>query len=557
MARLSVTAATLPTVTRLAIALLLALVASALAATVAQARPNIVFVMTDDQTVESMKVMTRVRGQIQDQGTTFTRNFASFPLCCPSRATYLTGQYAHDHGVINNVPPFGGYVRLDHTNTLPVWLQRAGYRTISVGRYLNGYGTQNPDITEIPPGWNDWITTLDPTTYDYRSWRMNDHGRILQLPGPDHPDEFQTDYLGRRAAEMIEQAAPSAQPFFLSLTFPAPHSGKPADPGDPPGLATPSPAPRHANVFARTPLPPTPGFDEKAVADKPRFIRRRSRLSAADTVAVTENYQQELESLLSVDEAVGNVLGALTRTGELDNTLVIFTSDNGFMHGEHRIRAAKVFAYEPSIRVPLAMRGPGVPRGLRLGQPVANIDLAPTILDAADAMPGRLEDGTSLFKLLGDPTYESGREVLLENGDGLRTVSAYRGIRNDRYSYLRYDRSGERELYDLRRDPFQLANVAKNKRYDRIQTLLSRRLRKLERCHGARACAAGRPAVALGARCEPDKPRYALHGREKFRVESVRYVRLVRRGRAIVRAHVTMVDGRRATYDHTVVVCTG
>lgn len=533
-------------------AVAVALAVGSIAAPPAAARPNVVFVMTDDQTVESMKVMSRVRTGIQSAGTTFTRSFASFPLCCPSRATYLTGQYAHNHGVINNVPPFGGYVALDHTNTLPVWLQRAGYRTMHVGRYLNGFGTQNLDITEVPLGWSDWISTLDPTTYGYGAWQINENRQILLKPGPDHPTEFQTDYLGRRAVELIEQAAPSEKPFFLSLTFPAPHSGTPVDLGDPPGLATPSPAPRHVDAFALTPLPRPPGFDEKAVADKPRFIRRRSRLAATDKAAVRENYQQELESLLSVDEAVGRVLGALQRTGELQNTLVIFTSDNGFMHGEHRIRAAKVFAYEPSIRVPLVMRGPGVPTGVRLGQNVANIDLAPTILDAADATAGRLEDGTSLFGLMSDPESEPGREVLLENGSGLRTVSAYRGLRNSRYSYIRYDRSGERELYDLRRDPFQLRNLAEVKRYDRIQTLLAARLRRLERCRGVRSCGAGRPAVAVAVRCKDGKARYSLTGREQLRVQRVTYSRHRRR---TIRARVTMIDGRVATYDRIVRAC--
>ena len=538
-------------------------------------RPNIVFVMTDDQTVESMKVMSKVRAGIQAPGTTFTNSIATFPLCCPSRATYLTGQYAHNHGVINNVPPFGGYTRLDHSNTLPVWLQRAGYRTVHIGRYLNGYGVQNPDITEIPPGWTDWISNLDPTTYGYDRWRMNDHGQILELPGPDRPAEFQTDYLGRRAAEMIEQAAPSDQPFFLSLTFPAPHSGTPVDPDDPPGLATPSPAPRHRDAFAGTPLPRPPGFDEKAVADKPGFVRRRSRLSPGQAVAVQEGYRQELESLLSVDDAVAGVMSALQRTGELDNTLVIFTSDNGFMHGEHRIRAAKVFAYEPSIRVPLIMRGPGVPAGLRLSEPVGNIDLAPTILAATGASPGRLQDGRSLFGRMGDPQARSGRELVLENGRGLRTVSAFRGLRNDRYAYIRYARSGERELYDLKRDPYELANLSQSRRYARIQELLDRRLRRLRNCRG-KGCESSRPVVSVRGRCVTGATRLALSGREASRVRGVRYYaggrslgatrkrpfrlmapasRLPSARQGTVRARVTMVDGRIATFDRRLASC--
>ena len=508
--------------------------------------------MTDDQTVESMKVMSKVKAEIQAPGTTFTNSIVSFPLCCPSRSTYLTGQYAHNHGVINNVPPFGGYVRLDHTNTLPVWLQRSGYRTISVGRYLNGYGTQNPDITEIPPGWSDWIANLDPTTYHYDSWRMNDHGQILELPDPAHPGEHQTDYLGRRAAEMVSAAAPSDQPFFLSLTFTAPHSGEPVDPGDPPGVPTPSPAPRYRGVFSTLPLPRPPGFDEKAVGDKPAFVRRRPRFDAAQFAAIRSNYRQELESLLSVDDAVAQVMGALRQSGELANTLVIFTSDNGFMHGEHRIRAAKVFPYEPSIKVPLIMRGPGVPAGLRTAAPVANIDLAPTILAAAGARAGRLQDGSSLFGPMANPGGREGRELLLEDGRGLRTVARYRGVRNDRYVYIRYS-TGTRELYDLRRDPFELANRAGDKRYTRIQTLLDRRMRRLERCRGTRECDASYPKVVLHVHpCAPGKPRLTVGGPEGFRVARVRYAR---RGSGVVRATVTMVDGRVVTLERRVASC--
>ena len=150
----------------------------------AQQRPNIVVVMTDDQTVESTRVMSNLRLGLMAEGTTFDQAVTGFPLCCPSRATYLTGQYAHNHGVKHNVPPFGGYQALNGANTLPVWLRDAGYRTIHLGRYLNGYGTQNTDITEIPSGWTDWHSMVDPSTFDLSNWTMNDQGTIVMtLPG--------------------------------------------------------------------------------------------------------------------------------------------------------------------------------------------------------------------------------------------------------------------------------------------------------------------------------------------------------------------------------------
>ena len=468
---------------RTALATVVALLAMAGSA---WARPNVVLVMTDDQTQESMKVMSRTNALLNPSGTTFTNSVATFPLCCPSRATYLSGQYAHNHGVLNNVPPFGGFSRFDQGNALGTWLQRAGYRTMHVGRTLNGYGTDTPDIAAVPPGWNDWVVPVEPTVYEYERWRMNENGQILELPGLDRPGEFQTDYLARRATELLDQTAPTGQPFFLSLTFTAPHVGRPSPA-----------APRHRGVFATAPLPVDPGFNEADVRDKPRVIRRRSRMGLPEAGFVAGLYRQQLESLLAVDEGVAQVMEALRRTGTLDNTLVIFTSDNGLMHGQHRIRQAKVFPYEQSIRVPLLMRGPGVPAGRRVFQPVGNIDLAPTILDAADAQPGRLLDGRSLLPMAADPANRSGRELVIENGRGLRTQSQYRGLRNERYIYIRHDRTGERELYDLRRDPFQLRNLATDKRHRRVRILMHRRLRTLQRCRGQRACEASRPKIRV------------------------------------------------------------
>ena len=283
------------------------------------------------------------------------------------------------------------------------------------------------------------------------------------------------------------------------------------------------------------PLPRPPNFNERDVSDKPRVIRRRPRLNPAEAAAVQENYRQELESLLSVDDAVGQLLDTLERTGKLANTIVIFTSDNGYTHGEHRIRAAKVFPYEPSIRVPLLMRGPGVPAGLHYGQQAGNIDLAPTILDAADALPGRLQDGSSLLSLAADPQKRTGRELVLENGRGLRTLSRYRGLRNDRYVYIRHDRTGARELYDLRRDPFQLKNLATDERFRRVRILMDRRVRKLSRCRGQLACGASRPAIRVRGACT--RRGYTVTGREKHRVRRV----VVPRPRPGIRDH-----GRRA-----------
>ena len=575
--------------------LLAALAAFAVLAPAAQAqgplpsaRPNVLVVMTDDQTPESVRVMSKVRGALAARGTTFTQSIVTYPLCCPSRATYLTGQYSHNHGVIHNAGPFGGYVRLDNSNTLPVWLQRAGYRTVHVGRYLNGYGTQNPDRTEIPPGWEDWNSTVDPTTFNFARWTMNENGRLFEA-GAD--GEYQTDYFGRRASEEIVQAAADPRPFFMSLTFPAPHSGTPVDPDDPPSLRTPSPAPRYRDVFAGEPLPRPPNFGRADRTTKPQIVADRVRFTPEDVAAIQENYQQELESLLSVDDAVGRVIGTLQATGELDNTVIIYTSDNGFFHGEHGVRSEKVLPYEPGIRVPLIMRGPGVPAGRRLNQLVGNVDLSPTILDIARGQPGRVQDGRSLFGLMRDRSLELGREFVLENGRGVNSVPQYRALRNNRFLYVRHDTTGEFELYDLRKDPYQLKNLEDSDAYAGIRKLLARRLRSLQRCRG-RGCFKSRPSVRMALRqvrpprkrrrtrtnqsCVSRDIRLSLFGKEGRRVESVRYttgrrrlgssrrrpfaVRVkrtrLRAGRQVkLRARITTVDGRVVTVDRRVTTC--
>lgn len=471
----------------------------AFAAPGAAARPNVVVMMTDDQTAASLRYMQQTRALLAARGTTFEQAIASYPLCCPSRATHLTGQYAHNHGVLHNSGPFGGYSRLDHTNTLPVWLQAAGYRTMHVGRYLNGYEYGDG----IPAGWSDWHGSPHSSTFNYSSWKVNENGALVSHPDAAHPGEYLTDFHARRASELIEQAAPGDRPFYLQLWFVAPHRGGPRDPDDPATLGTPSPAARHRNAFAGTPMPRPPNFDEANMLDKPQVVADRPRLSPERIAGIEENWRQELESLQAVDEAVARVVAALERTGELANTLILFTSDNGFMHGEHRAQGEKVLLYEESIRVPLVMSGPGVPRRFRDPRPVANIDLVPTILDATGASPGRTLDGRSLLDLVADRGAWWGRDLLIENGNGANNVPAYRGLRTNRFLYAEHATTGEFELYDLETDPYQLRSLDGHPRYEAVQRDLARRLRLLKRCAGSGCRKRPELRLALRSRGRP------------------------------------------------------
>jgi N-acetylglucosamine-6-sulfatase len=457
-------------------------------------RPNIVVFETDDQTFAEMEVLPNVRRLIGGQGVTFDNNFDSFSLCCPSRATFLTGQYSHNNGVRGNAAPEGGYYKLDSSNTLAVWLKNAGYYTAHIGKYLNQYGTRDPH--EIPPGWSDWLSSVDPTTYRYYNYTLNENGTLHTYCATPQPSCYQVDLYRDLANQVIRNRAGKG-PFFLWWTPIANHAGAPREPGDPPNLGTPVPAPRYKDRFAGTPLPQPPSFNEADVSDKPQVIRRRPILGARRIAAIQENWQQRRETLLAVDDAVASIVDTLRTTSQLDNTLIMFTSDNGFFHGEHRIASGKVLWYEPSIHLPLLMRWTGnrsLPRGVHRSQLVANIDDAETILDAANLKAGRTEDGVSLLPFWRDKGKETGRDILIDNSPG---AGHFDGIRTLHFKYAEYA-NGDRELYDLRKDPNELQSEHANPAYDALKALLAARLHRLAGCAGA-SCRSG-PPVGLSIR---------------------------------------------------------
>jgi N-acetylglucosamine-6-sulfatase len=522
----------------LAFALLLAF------APAAQARPNILVLETDDQTVADMAALPKTRALIGDRGTTFANSFVSYSLCCPSRSTLYTGQYAHNHGVLSNKLPTGGFTRLDTSNWLPLWLQAAGYRTMHVGKFLNGYGRDAPPT--VPPGFDDWNGMVDPSTYNYYGYTVDENG-VLRT----HPGLYSTDFITARANELIAAAAPGRRPFFMSVAWLAPHSGGPRDPDDPPGIATPSPALKYRNAFALTPLPKPASFNEADMSDKPLALQGLPRIGAVRAARIQEAYQQRLEALLSVDDAVASIIAELRSVGELDNTLILFTSDNGFFHGEHRVPTGKVLVYEPSIRVPLLMRGPGIPRGRTLKQLVSNVDLAPTILDAAQATPGRVQDGRSLLDLIRDPRVEWGRELLLESGNPQQGLTT-EGLRNYRWKYVEHS-DGETELYDLQNDPDELRSLHPEPAFAGLKAKLAARLHALETCAGT-SCRT-KPALRLHLRRRGCRLVPTVRGSDSGAIEDVKFSVRRRspapfgRRRLVVRATVRLEDGRAVTLD--------
>jgi arylsulfatase A-like enzyme len=434
--------------------------------------PNMVLISTDDQALLDLRWMPRTRKLIGDRGARFTNFIAPHPLCCPSRAQLLTGQYAQNNGVRGNRGVYGGYRSLvDPEHTLPVWLKDAGYRTSFIGKYVNGY---QPSMG-IPEGWQDWDATV---RLAYRGFMQYDGN------GTSRPFGYHTDYVADRTTQEIGRLAGADQPFFLWSSFYAPHGICSASREI--GCATPPEvARRFADKYAgvRAPSLDSPSFNEKTVSDKPRYVIKGGKV---DRRKVQRLFTQRIRSLASVDLAVARIVKALRRAGELDDTVIAFISDNGYLNGEHRFQGKKL-AYEESVRVPLLIRGPGIPAGTVLRHTTAMIDLAPTFADLGGAEATVPVDGQSLLELLRQREGKD-RTLLVQSGlsgpDPLGLGWHFVGVRTKRYTLVYWFTNGFVELYDRRRDPYQIHNVADRDRYRQTLEELARRTRELIACAG-------------------------------------------------------------------------
>lgn len=416
----------------LALVALLALAAAPAGAASKQRRPNVVVITTDDQRQDDMIALPKTKRLLGATGTTYRNSYVSYSLCCPSRTTFLTGQYSHNHHITWNFMPFGGYERfkqLGQRNTLPVWLQKAGYTTGLIGKYLNEYGERNP--REIPPGWSDWQGAVDPSTYDQYGYTMNINGRLVRYGR--RARDYQTDVFAGRAVDFIRRHSSRRKPFFLWLTPNAPHSIAVKQRGRAEGSpAFPPPRYRH-NRFSNAPIPRPPNFDEADVSDKPTIITGFPRVTGDYLKRAVDNWRGRLGALLGVDDMVQRVVDQLRRSGQLRNTLVIFTSDNGWLLGEHRVVGQKYFGFEESIRVPLIISGPGFARGRAVSDPAMNVDLTPTIARAAGARTGRPQDGYALQRVR--PGSLLNRNMVVETGVNTYNLPYYAGFHTLRWHY--------------------------------------------------------------------------------------------------------------------------
>lgn len=464
-------------------------------------RPNIVVFMTDDQTVDDMRVLAKTREHLSQRGVTFSNAFVSFPLCCPARATYLSGRYAHNHGVIFNDPPFG-YQAARGTEILPGRLQQHGYRTIHVGKYFNGFGDEDP--TEVPTGWSRFHSSVGEGIHWYHGYRMNHNGVVKKHGDPSiaDPKTYLTDVMRKIAIDEIDDALLDEEPFFLSMAFLAPHGEDPY-PGQRRPEDNPRGAPRHQDLYPTATSPRDAAYNESVTSDKPKPIRKLPPLGSWGKRFIEQLHRARWRSLRSVDDTVAKVVRRLDASGELEHTWFIFTSDNGFFSGEHRLRYGKYLPYEPSIRVPLVIAGPGL-EGAESQQLVSNVDLAPTILDLAGIGSQAADmDGRSLVPALRRPADPQERILLLESApspdsgkdlDTIRSVLAeekeitqlYQGVRTSRYKYIEYH-SGDIELYDLFLDPYERRSLHADPFYAGLIPMMRAALELMRDCE-AEAC---------------------------------------------------------------------
>jgi arylsulfatase A-like enzyme len=312
--------------------------------------------------------------------------------------------------------------------------------------------------------------------------------------GTEKPKNYSPDVTGAITERLVRSQAKSKKPFFIWWTPAAPHREDVATtlmgrPG-----ADPRPAPRYAAISKRYVLPRPPSFNEADIADKASNMRdAASLMSEAQIHQLELDYQGRAGSLRAVDDHVARLVTILRRTDQLDNTLILFVSDNGWLQGQHRITGDKFLPFEESLRVPFILRGPGVPAGRTIRGQVANIDFAPTLVDVANATAGRTMDGVSLMPTVRDPSKRPNRaievEALARLFEGNIPINAwdrpYQGVRTDRYTYVVWTETGEQELYDRQKDPYQLQNVVGDPAYAAIKGRLARKLAKLDRCKGS------------------------------------------------------------------------
>lgn len=429
-------------------------------------KPNIIIILTDDQPYHTIQYMPNVQSELVNNGINFTNAYVTTPLCCPSRASILTGKYVFNHGVKTNRIPNGGATLFDDSSTLPVWLQSNGYKTTLIGKYLNDYDALPEGY--IPPGWDEWnaLVQKDTNRDFYFGYTLNENGKITQY-GFDDKD-YSSDVFNKKAIDFIREN--SHQPFFLMFMAYAPHQ---------PYLS----AERHKDMFKvydeTFSIYKPENYFEEDISDKPVWLNTYQPQSQD---YVEKVHQRMLRSLMSVDDVVGDIVEVLEKEKIRNNTIIIFMSDNGFALGDHRL-IGKACPYDICLQIPLVISYPDKITISRSDPNlILNLDIAPTLLKLAGVAPSSLTfDGKSFDSLLTNPIEPWRDGFLIEQyeDDGeersmTSLVPAYVGFRTNEWKYIEYE-TGEQELYNLLTDPYEMNNLADLPEYQRIiQTMQAR-----------------------------------------------------------------------------------
>lgn len=441
--------------------------------------PNIILVLLDDGEDAMVSNMPRIRANFIERGLRFTSAFSNTPLCGPSRANILSGQFSHNTRVIGNVGSEAGYPAWAaggyDANNIGPWLKATGYRTGIFGKYQNDYPTTASSVTYIPPGWDDWRVVMSDREASNDTYTLNENGTLTRYQSPSG---YQADILSQRLQSFLRATETNdSQPFFAFVSLGAPH------------VPT-APAARHLSAYPGATAPRGSSFNEPDMSDKPRWLQDQTPLIDAATMReIDEDYRGSLQAMLAVEEAMDALFTTLEQLGESSNTYVFFTSDNGLHRGEHRVPRGKNTPYEESIKMPFYVRGPGVPAGRTIEHLVGLVDLTPTFLGLAGAGIPATVDGMNVAPLLtSTPTAITSwrQEMLIEHPGGAGApirVPPYYAVRTQTELYVEYD-NFENEYYDLRTDPRQLDNLARSAPSSTLSRL-SARVAALKSCRGA------------------------------------------------------------------------
>jgi N-acetylglucosamine-6-sulfatase len=416
-------------------------------------RPNIVFVLTDDLSMNLVEHMPHVL-QMQRDGVTFTNYFVTDSLCCPSRTSIFTGEYPHSSGVFTNSGTDGGYATYlsqgNDPQTFAVAMSNAGYRTAMMGKFLNGY---EPTTNNASMGWSEW--DVAGSGYPEFNYDLNQNGKVVHYGKLDA--DYLTDVVSGLGQVFIKRK--SAKPFLIEVASFAPHA---------PYI----PAPRHASMFPALTYPTTPAFNARPSATAPTWLQALPALKPAQIATINNHFRMRAQAVQAVDEMIDALEKELIASGHDKDTYIFFSSDNGYHMGEHSQPPGKMTAFDTDVHVPLIVTGPGVPAGLRIDQIAQNIDLCPTFTELGQAGAPSTVNGHSLVQLLHGQTAADWRNVaLIEHHDPkfdpndpdadtgvVKNPPTYEALRTADSVYVEYV-GGETEYHDRTSDPYELNNT--------------------------------------------------------------------------------------------------